>query len=59
MKYTTCSAYTRNISHGYQLGKKYMKLSEESLREDEMAIKMRKSRLNLENIIKKNKEKNM
>lgn len=46
--YTTHSAYSKKTARGYP-GKQYMELSKEALREDEMQIKLRKHRFNLEN----------
>lgn len=50
--YTTYSAYSKRTACGYP-GKQYMELSREALREDDMVVILRKSRLSLENLIKK------
>ena len=52
--YTSYSACSKRLANGYP-GKQYWELSREALKEDQMAIVLRKSRIGLENLIQKRK----
>jgi hypothetical protein len=55
-KYLCLSAYTRNVSRGFQLGNQYIFYSIQAIKEDERDIRLRAMKLSLVDKLFKKKQ---